>query len=69
MTDRVPIYCRGCEKKIGEVHKGTDEQIAEESKDLREELEGKCPFCGRELWSESKKLEPPVHGIDLRFLT
>jgi hypothetical protein len=61
------IYCRGCEANLGNAM--SDPPDPEQVKMLRERLGGKCPNCGRELWSESKLLpssEPKA--ISLRFL-
>jgi len=65
----VKIYCRGCEKEIGQLYPGTEAQLKEESQSMREELHGHCPYCDRELWPETKKDRAREPAIPLRFFT
>jgi hypothetical protein len=62
------IYCRSCERRLGEVE-GSEEgpPNADQVIQLYEKLEGRCPFCGRQLWKEAKKQLQWENGIPLRF--
>jgi len=58
------IYCWSCEKPLGSVPTGRE---AEESKKLRQELDGKCPRCGRMLWPNAEKRAKEVKALPMKM--